>query len=91
MKVVLIVTIVVCGLKTGNMHLMFENGNSDNAIFIVGVVNQSVDQPSVGYVMGMGTEWLILVPSTGFLQTTKEDWRDLGVARDVLTNSSHPP
>ena len=87
----LLTIIVVCGIATGNVIRRFESSSSDNTILVVGVVNQSVDQPSVGYMMGFNTGWLIIIPSTEFPQTANEDWRDLGVARNVLTNSSHPP
>ena len=92
MKIVVLITIVVCGLAMRNgRQQQFEGSGSDNAILVAGVVcNKSVDQPCVG--LGIAAKWLIELPSTEFPQTTSdEDCRGLKVMRDVLTRSSHPP
>ena len=82
--------IVVCGLIATKGHQRFESSGSDKAIIVALGVTNSVDQPYVGF-YGIGAEWLILVPATEFPQTTNEDYRDLKVMHDVLTNSAHPP
>lgn len=89
-KIALLTAIVVCGLAATKEHQRFESSSSDKAIIVALGVMDSVDQPKTGsYVMGAHTG--LIFPTTEIPQTTTEDYRDLKVMRDVLTNSTHPP